>query len=79
MRVRLERDVSSSTLGPLARVFEGDGLGVFDLVEKIETFAGYRAVGVDDDRTDQRPRANLAGALGSKVKRTLHHQLIKFG
>jgi len=52
MRVRLELDVSSSTVGLLARLFESDGLGVFDLVEKIETLAGYRAVGVDDDCAD---------------------------
>ena len=79
MRVRFKRNVSSAAAGSLARLFEGQGLGMFDLIVKIEPFAGDVALSVSDDGANEWTGTDLSDAARRELQRASHHLPIVFG
>ena len=77
MSMRLERNVRGPAACAVARPFERNCLSMFELIVKIETFAGDLALRIDDDCANERSRAYLADALRGEGKRTLHHLAIE--
>ena len=77
--VGLQRNISSAAASLVAGLLQGHSFGVFDLVVEIKTFAGDLAVRINNDRADERSRADFADALRGELQRALHHLLIDLG
>src|ERR1700681_822922 len=52
MRVRFQRDVSSSTARSISRLFQGDRFGMLYPIVNVKAFAGDLSTGVCDDGAD---------------------------
>src|SRR5205807_5537745 len=69
MRVRFERNVSSSPARLVAGLFERERLSMLHFIKKIEAFADDLSIRIDYDCAHERAGTDLADAARGEIER----------